>query len=323
MAAVNHYDLGINWAGKGDHLFLEEVARAAERRGLRWICIPPGESGRMRARVESGRFRIGLFLNTQADGRNLRSPSMRFCRALKDAGTLVIEDPEAARFYADREMLFDHLERADLALPEFAVVVPGGGGGKGMPPGLRARIGPAWTALPARGMARLPPLVGTEKNISAALIRNGFPEGERVLIQRHYSPEMNGGGELRFLVWHLLGHVFPCRVPNKGSLPELLTIDDFETDCAVRLVTITRRVAKLTHLNWFLSELIAIRRKDRLELMLVDPANALAGFGPGRKAGASIPPVILRAAADRITEAAWRRACNLDISNGTTVRFAS
>jgi hypothetical protein len=320
MARKTQYELGINCASNRENPFMEAIAEAAERRNIQWICVPKGESDRMRKRVEGGRLKIGLFLNTQADGRSASSSTMRLCRALKEAGTLVIEDPEDARFYADRGLLFSDLERNGLPVPKYFVVEYGNGNGSKLSAGRRARLGPAWVALPAKGLTRKEPRVSRARNISSALARDGFRKGERVLVHHHFTPQKDGNREYRFLVWNLLGHVIPCWAPQEGSPSKMLTVEDFEADFAARIVTLTQRVAKLSRLDWFLSEQVAVRRNGKRDLILVDPANALAGFGPGNKAVAAVPLDVLRIAADRITEAAWRRARNLTISDGTTIR---
>ena len=52
---------------------------------------------------------------------------------------------------------------------------------------------------------------------------------------------------------------------------------------------------------------------------MVEPPNALAGLGPGVGALADLGAEIMRLAAARVVEVAWRRSRGLPLPDGTAV----
>ena len=104
MPRIRRYDLAFNWAANRPTPFTDAITESARRHRLSVLPVRRGEVDAVRRRVERGRIRIGAFLNTQADGTNLESPSMRLGRVLKARGALVIEDPDDAPVYADRAL---------------------------------------------------------------------------------------------------------------------------------------------------------------------------------------------------------------------------
>jgi len=320
MAARGTYELGFNWPGKGADAFAAEVLRAARHRRVRVLCVGRGQAARVRRDVDRRRIRVGLFLNTQADGVNFDSPDMLLCRALKASGCHVVEDPDDAKNYADRSRVMQYLERAGLPVPPYCVVSRWSPERPLITPAQRRRLGATWVAQPAVGMSRNRVLVSRARTVRAALLKAGFRPGEKVLLLRHCAPASWGDRELRFRVWHLFGEIL-IGWPKKGSrVYEVMTVADLESGRFSELPVLVRRIAAITGLDWFLTELVATRwRRDSPEVFVVEPANALAGLGPGLRPLSALPPGLVRRAAERIVEVAWRRARGLPLVSGASV----
>ena len=76
MPRTRRYDLAYNWAANRPTPFTDAVTESARRHRLSVLPVGRGEADTVRRRLERGRIGIGVFLNTQADGTNLDSPSM-------------------------------------------------------------------------------------------------------------------------------------------------------------------------------------------------------------------------------------------------------
>ena len=313
------YELGFNWPRDRDDLFVSEACRYARLRGIRAVCIPKDKAEDARRRVDRRTLVVGLFLNTQADGRNMESPHMLLCRSLKAAGTLVVEDPDDAKNYADRTRLMDYLRRAGIAVPRFLLIGTEQPDRLALTKAQRGRLGETWVAQPAIGMSRNRLLVSKAKSVRTALAKAGFRAREKVLLWRRQEPAISGGRELRFLVWHLFGHIAICWPREGAGPPELMQAQDLISGRYAFLADLAVRIAGITGLDWFVTEVLGTRSATRPRFVVIEPANALAGLGPGIKAANRIPPEVTRLAAGRIVEVAWRRSRDLALTQGTTI----
>ena len=82
-------------------------------------------------------------------------------------------------------------------------------------------------------------------------------------------------------------------------------------------------IAEITLLDWFVTELVVVSKKhEKRALIIREPANALAGIGPGNKPLSNVPTEVLRIAAHRIVKIAWRYANNLPLFEGISIHLA-
>lgn len=322
MTNAMRYELGFNWGGRKDNIFIQEIARAARRYRIRWVCVPKLHSARLRRGVEQGRVKIGVFLNTQADGVNLASPAMLLCRTLKEHNTLVIEDPDDIKTYADKGLQLSYLQRAGLPVPKHYVIEDWKSNKRPTNIARNITLDSKWVARSAIGMNRQLFIISRAKSMTRALVKAGFKPGNRILIHRNYAPLIEGNRELRFRVWYLFGHVIPCWYQKGAPVPEILRTNDISFPLFCRLVNLMREIAEITLLDWFVTELVVSKEHKKKELIIREPANAIAGIGPGNKPLGSVPPGILRIAARRIVEVAWRYARGLPLSEGITIELA-
>ncbi|MBN1673469.1 MAG: hypothetical protein JXR37_20655 [Kiritimatiellae bacterium] len=321
MGSRTRYELGVNWFRDHADRFLTEVACAARLRRIRWIVIPKEKAVRARRRVDRGSLRINLFLNTQADGVNMESAEMRLCRSLKAAGTLVVEDPDDAPFYADRALQFQYLDRSGVGVPPFVVTDGWQQDRAGFTGVQRARLGANWVARSAVGMGKVRCLHSAAQYVTAALSRAGFPRGAKLLVHKSVHGSRAGGAELRFLVWYLFGHIVPCWAGPGSQGREMVADAEWRDLKLDGLADIAARIAQLSGLDWFVSELVCTRSRGRLKPLVLEPVNALAGLGPGAQPNYHMSTDVVRIAAERIVDVAWRYAHDLPPRPGTTLRL--
>ena len=323
MPRTRRYDLAYNWAANRPTPFTDAVTESARRHRIGVLPVGRGEVDAVRRRVERGRIGIGVFLNTQADGTSLESPSMRLARVLKGRGALVLEDPDDAPVYADRALQLEYLQRAGLPVPQHLVLERGQSGGPVISAAARAALGRTWAAVAACGLGRPAALVSTAQHVWPALVRGGFKRGQKILVYRHLEPLAEGDMELRFRMWYLFGRIIPSWCRRDRSHFQRLTLDDTGHDAFAQMIAMVRRCAEITGLDWFMTELLVTGSPRRQKVIVLEPPNALAGLGPGVGVLSETSSEIMRLAAQRLVEVAWRRARGLPLSDGTGVWLAA
>ncbi|MHC4802897.1 MAG: hypothetical protein ACYTFF_12450 [Planctomycetota bacterium] len=301
MSKNRRYDLAFNWAANRPTPFTDAVTESARRHRISVLSVARGEVDAVRRRVERGRIGIGVFLNTQAEGISLESPSMRLARVLKARGALVVEDPDDAPVYADRALQLEYLQRAGLPVPQH-LVLQRQPGGPVISAAARSALGRTWAAVAARGLNRRAVLVSTAQHVWPALARSGFKRGQKILVYRYQEPVVEGDME--------------------RSHFQRLNLDDTKHDAFTQLIAMVRRCADVTGLDWFMTELLVTGSARRRKVIVLEPPNALAGLGPGVAVLSETSSAILRLAAQRLVEVAWRRARGLPLSDGTGVWLA-
>jgi len=321
--ACTTYELGLNWPHGRAEGFVAEIERAARRRRIRWICVGREQAERVRRRIDRRTMKIGLFLNTQADGVNMQRPDMLLCRSLKAAGSFVVEDPDDAAVYADRALQISYLERAGLAVPPYVVVPPQQHEHAPVPRAQRAKLGANWVARPAVGMGSTRHLLSRARHIAPALKKAGFAPGIKLLVQKAYPTVQHGARPARVRMWHLFGWVVPAWAAEDPLQPRRIGADEWARWELSDLAVITRRIATITGLDWFVSEFLFVGSGNRRKALVTEPANALAGLGPGLNPHGGMPADVARIAADRIAETAWRLARQLDLDTGVNLRLAA
>jgi hypothetical protein len=316
---VRTYDLAFNWPHNEHDVFIHSIARAARARRIRFLCVAKGEEDSIRRSVERRTLEVGLFLNTQADGINMESPRMLLCRVLKSKGTLVVEDPDDAPIYTDRALQLDYLRRGGIAVPPYSVVETRQRDKSNEFPVRRSKLGTTWVARPARGMGRNRVIIRGSRSIASSISRSNLRGCPRVIVMPQYTTALSAEGELRFLVWHLFGHVAVCS-RRTGSrtydFTDAISVPEQHTFAIARLAS---RMSKVTGLDWFMAEIVGLSGKGRFNYVVVEPPNALAGLGPGVKPLAETPDEVVEVAAERIVDIAWRRSRELSLSDGVKI----
>jgi hypothetical protein len=321
MTAISRYHLGFNWSTSRDNLFTRTVADEARRRGLTWLCVLRADTTRIRRRVSDNQLKCGLFLNTQADGSSLDSPLMLLNRSLKASGCFVVEDPDDAPIYANRGLQLDYLERAGLPVPQRCVIQDWKPNKPVLTASQHAQLGGSWFAQPAIGMDCGKTLFGTGKLSSRILARHGFKPRHGLLVYRNHLPPFAEPSQIRFRVWYFFGHIVPCEYVNERSVYELLGKNSAGIDRLPQLVKMVNEIAQITGLDWFVTEFMGTPLTDDRDLLIVEPANALAHFGPGVRALPEVPAEVTCISAQRLVEVAWRHARHLALADGITVRL--
>ena len=322
MAKTSQYELGFNWATAKQDPFSSTVESEARRRGLRSLRILKSDYQKLRGRVDRATSRFGMFLNTQAGGATMDSPAMLLCRSLKAAGSYVIEDPDDAPIWGDLALQYEYMRRAGFAVPRHVVTEATNSGRPRLTARQRSELGKSWGVMLAKGADRTRSIAGGDLAGTATRSGRAFSRGQKVLVRQVPASQRGTGVVHSLRLWHLFGLVVPCAMGQ--SHWELLTADSaLSLDVFPRLVNMMPTISHITGLDWFVTDLLVTKLNGRRQLLVMEPANPMAFLGPGVGHLAHTPAPVLRLAAQRLVEVAWRHARQMPLADGLTVQFAT
>jgi hypothetical protein len=321
--AAAKYDFAFNWYKGGEEsAFARAVREEARRRRVRVLAIDPAAAERVRRKADRRTLSIGLFLNTQAGAASFDTPAMRLACSVKAAGGLVVEDPDDSPFYANRIRAYERLRRAGVGVVPHVAVSDWHKGRTVLTARERTRLGVPWMARYAAGYASSARIESKSRRVGPAVRSAGFRAGRELVLERALKPALFDGRPAVFRLFHFFGELVPAWWDAAKHRAAPVSSSEFESFNLASLAEISGRVASTLGLDWFMTQVVATGSADKPRFVVVEPANALGGIGPGRTAAAAAGEAVQRIAAERIVEVAWRWARRRPLVAGASIRLA-
>ena len=305
-------DLCIGWGPFPDEPFVHFIRRHCELRRLRSVVCRDDNIQPLIRNVEKGRRRIGLYLDAQADYEDTSDPYSRLGFAAKDGGSFVVNEPEHTKRSVNKAVIHYDLVRADIPVP-YTVVVRNWEPGKfALTPQERRKLGRPFIIKPARGygkqgVARVEG--GTLREIARA---RRFDRGDDFLLQKLIEPTWCGARRAWFRAYVVLGQVILCWWDNVTQHYAGVTSRQFEEYELAPLCRIVLKIARMTHMNFFSSEIAARGTGARRRFTLIDYVNDQCDMTMQSHSHCGLPDDIVQHIAQRFVDAAWRIRKDLD-----------
>jgi hypothetical protein len=312
-------DLCVGWGPWPGEPFLEYISRHASHRGLSFVLCTDDNVQQITRAVESGRRPIRVYLDTLAAYEDASEPYYRLGYAAKDGGALVINDPDHAKIGVNKAVIHHHFARAHMPLPYSVVVRNWGPSDFQLTAAERRRLGRPFIIKPARGygsrgVSRL--FSGTAREIAKA---RRVDRGDDFLLQELVEPEWLGSRRGWFRVYYVMGEAIPCWWDNRTEHSAPVSVEQFEHHGLKPLVESIYRIADLTHMNFFSTELAVVRKGGRRRFLAIDYVNDPCDMTVQSQSHAGVPDAVVCHIAERIVDAAWRIKKGLNAFDGVSL----
>jgi hypothetical protein len=335
-----HYDLTISHPSPQQSpfgAFDRWLAQAAAARGLSCALLHDGVVHEAIRRLDEGRLTIGFHLDYFALWHVANDPYARLSEAIQDAGGRPINAPARARIFTDKAVAHNELLRRGLGVPETVILRPCSSGRRLTTterrklhldePGACVYLKPA-NGFGSHGVVRLERT--DPESVQAALqtARQAHPH-DTLLIQREVTcPLLRAeDGQERPAYWRVLyclDELIACWWTRQGPESGRPSYSRMSTAEIRRLqlqpiLAYAQDLAGLSGLNWFSTELCLsngsepssfhVRGADGKErpVVAIDYLNDQCDVDVQSRWLGAPPDAVVRHAAGRFAEAAWRR----------------
>lgn len=305
--SLHYFDIVFARRGDGPPpRFITMLEREAQQRGMVFVhCQSPEQAETLRAALADGSLRIGCLIDYM--GRSFRHDYELGC-AVKDAGGLVVDDPDRVRLYGDKAVMHHELARAGLPLPQ-TLIWRSWQPSRDLTLDERDRLGRRIICKPTGGSGSGGVVLDFDGTRAALDEARAYDPDDHYLLQEFVTPLDLNGRPAWFRVYNCFGRVFACFW--NPATHETSAVSPFES--AVyglhELERISQTIAAISGYTWFSTEIALVERDGRRVFLPIDYLNnkcfmlTQAEVGP-----CGLPGAVAEAIARQIAEQVWRHA---------------
>ena len=266
------YDFGLNW-DKGKCMFTDFLQADCRKKGLSFLWVTEKNVRKLRRELEAGETRIRVILDTEATYEIPGEPYARLNYAVKDSGGIVINDPDRTRMAIDKSVTHYELIDSEIPIP-YTIVLRNWEPKKfKLTPDERKKLGVPFIIKPACGWGHqgvIYDATGTIREIAEA---RDFDPGDNFLLQERITPMRLGGKKAWFRVFHVFDKIIPCWWDDTSGWYNHVTLDEFRKYKLQSLVRYVTKIAGITKMAWFSSELAIDEKNGSPRIMAIDYVN--------------------------------------------------
>ncbi|MBU6401132.1 MAG: hypothetical protein KGS61_12495 [Verrucomicrobia bacterium] len=297
------YDVVMTHKLDADDFFIHRVQQHCAERRLNFFLIDPLWVEAFRAALEQGKVWARVLLNLHSEHHQPADVYHRLVRLAAERRIQVVDPPDVALAAFDKARLHPRLLAAGLQVP-YTVIVPREQAATfELSAADRAALGTPFVIKPSLGYGKRGVLLNatSERDLNRSMA--DWPD-PHYLLQRLVVPKTLNGAPAYFRVFFVFGGVWVCWWNCYTSRYRLMTDAEMATDGLGPLTAIVRRVADLTGMRFFSSE---IAQTDVGEFILIDYMNDQCHMlSQTAHPGMGVPDELVAAVAARLVEAAAR-----------------
>jgi hypothetical protein len=310
---LHHFDIVLARRADGPPpRFLSILDREARAHGMIFFhCQNHDQAEALRWALYRNELKIDCLIDYM--GRSFRHDYELGC-AVKDAGGLVLDDPDRVKIYGDKAVMHQELARIGITMPRTLLWRPGQAS-RDLTREERAYLGSRIVCKPANGSGSggvTLDLLPTRAALEAA--RNYDPN-DTYLLQKFVVPLDLHGRPAWFRVYNCFGKIFACFWHPETHATTLVTPAEMDTYHLHELERISRTIALISGYTWFSTEIAVSACAGRRVFLPIDYLNnkcfmlTHSEFGPS-----GMPDVVAEAVAHEIAAQTWRHARRFDHS---------
>lgn len=319
-------DLAIGQREPGEDRFFQWLREACTIRGLTCEVLPEQVVAPAREAICGGRLKIHMLLDLSAAWWNHEDPYVQLCYAVKDAGGIVIDDPDAAMM-ADHKAISHHrLQRAGLPVPP-TVLLRRWEPDRGLTVEERAIVGDQVVIKPARGWGWKGVVLGARGDLEAVSRARDFDRSDDYLVQRQvpFSTLLDDHGIPRpswWRIFYLFGEIIPCWWSPENGDYRLMSLHDLWTHDLLPLARLAAGIARISGMDFFSTE-ICLADEPALpdtpyqargrQFYVIDYVNDQCDVRCQSQHPAGPPDEVVRHLAERFADLAWRHRNGLPL----------
>jgi hypothetical protein len=298
---MKKYDFGLNWSGTLKEDFVCFLQSECRKNKLSFIWISQDKAAQTARLVEQGKLRIKFLLDTEATYNKKGDFYSRICYGVKDKGGAVINDPDRTKTAIDKSVMHYELMNAGISVPVTVIIRKWYRYNHTLTAWEKKRLGIPFIIKPALGYGQLGVIRDAKGSIRELAVSRSFDKEDNFLVQEKIKPAQLAGRLAWFRVYSLFNSIIPCWWDDCTNIYEYVTRADFEKYNLYPLVKIVSKIAAITRMNWFSTE-IAIDQKGRF--LPIDYVNDQCSMTTRSESPNGVPDRIVKYTAVKMVAAA-------------------
>ena len=316
---MKKYHFALNWSGTIKENFVAFLQAACKERKLSFLWISDDNAREIARHLEKGRIKIKVLLDTEATYHKKGDIYSRICYTVKDRGGAVINDPDRTRTAIDKSILHYELADSGIATPYTVIVRNWQPATYRLPETERQRLGVPFVIKPALGYGQLGVIRDARGTISEIATARNYDRGDNFLLQEKIIPIELNGKRAWFRVFNLFNTIIPCWWDDSENRYEHVCYEEFNSHGLYPLVKIISKIANLTRMAWFSTEIAIDNKNNKRRFLVIDYVNDQCGMDTQSETPSGVPDTIVKYTADYMVERARRYIHNLKLNRKYTV----
>jgi hypothetical protein len=251
-----------------DDYFIHCVQRHCAEARLNFFLVEPLWVEAFYEQLKSGKVWPRALLNMHSEHHQPEEIYHRLVKLAAERGSFVIDPPDRAQAAFDKARVHPRLVEAGIPVP-FTVIAPAPGGECKLAEADRATLGTPFVIKPAMGYGRKGLVLDATSEADLARSAAAWPD-KNYLLQRKITPRQAHGEPVYFRAFFVFGAVWLSWWNCFNDRYRLVTPQERETLGLAPLEDIVRRIAALTGMNFFSSE---IAQTEAGEFVVIDYVN--------------------------------------------------
>ena len=263
------YDFVMTHKLDADDFFIHRIQQHCAERGWNFFLVEPSWVEAFLDGFQRGKLWARVLLNMHSEHHQPDEVYHRLVRLAFERKTHVIDPPDRALAAFDKAQLHPRLASCGLTLP-YTVIVPREQiGSFALTPESREQLGTPFVIKPSLGYGKGGVLLDAQSESDLDRSLMNWPDAN-YLLQKRIVPRMLDDKPAYFRVFYAFGSVWPCWWNCYTDHYSMLQPAEAQQYGLEGLHTIVRRLAELTQMQFFSSE---IALTDPNELVLIDYVN--------------------------------------------------
>lgn len=314
--------LSVGWGPWPAEPFLDMLKDQCALKKLRCVICTAENVRQVIHRLETGRARVLLHLDFEADYEEQGDLFARLCYAAKDSGAVVVNEPDATKMCQNKAIVHYHFERAGIPVPYTVVVRNWEPSDFRLSSSERKRLARPFIIKPARGYGKEGVAKAYRGSVREIARARHYDRGDDFLLQKCVEPIWFGHRMGWFRAFHVLGDAAFCWWDTATEHYSPVTLDDFQSLHLDALLGIVLKVAQCSGMELFTTEVAAVASQAGCRMVAIDYINCPCDLTPKSMTHCGVPDSVVERVAERFAEAAWRLARGLTPVKEHTVWFA-
>jgi hypothetical protein len=266
---VRIYDVVMTHKLDADDFFIQRVQQFCAEAGLNFFLIEPYWVEPFYDGLLKGKIWARVLLNMHSEHHQPDDIYHRLVRLAAERQTQVIDPPDRAEAAFDKARLHPRLIGAGIHVPYSVIVPKSKYGDFRLTEVERLALGLPFVIKPGMGYGKRGLVMDAVAESDMARSMATWPD-ENYLFQRKIVPRQSPDGPSYFRVYYIFGAVFQVWWNCFNDQYRLIPAGGISDAAAAELESISRRIAALTGMNFFSSEIAQV---ESGEFVVIDYMN--------------------------------------------------